>query len=121
MARAAFQRVTAEEIPEEWRRHLAAHQTMPATNLARLKERIGLPPAAQLEMRICCELPDYPICREWMDWHKSQPEDANCVDIMISSRAQWSSRQEEVRQILHSLLTEGRPKPIWASALHRVA
>ena len=105
---APFQVVLRSDIPEEWwaqpsedwKRNAALQLDIPVERL-----NWSMP---------TFELPDYPICVEYMQWHEGSHANLDdYVPVMISSRTLWGDRPASLRQVLEGLIHEGKPGLCW--------
>ena len=119
MAAIPFRRVLASEIPEAWRQARARAEHLTAEQRELLCAQLGLPRSAAPEYHVGIELPDVPISHRYLKWVTAQGSDEQSIPIMISAWAQWSSRQQELREVLRGLLHEGRPALVWVGTWSR--
>ena len=100
-----FARVRKGDLPPDFvqadRRKLQACATM--------SSMLQVPVGTTLEQRACLELPDYPICREYVHWYHQQHIGDDVVGMMVTSQEQWADREEEVKATLARLINEGKP------------
>ena len=101
------------ELPEEWKRPIAASV---AAHVAALYE---VHPD-RLRSRVCCELPDFGWARQYRDWHiDHHGQDSSCVDIMLTPLAEFRgeanavTRGQLAAEQLRSILSTGRPGPMF--------
>ena len=111
-----WQRVTVEEIPPEWRRAQDEAAAMPEATLQALRQRMGVAAGTPMALHIVCEIPDFPIARAWEAWYTTQEANTGGISILRTAQEQWRDRPEALRATLASLISEGRPTPVWAAA-----
>ena len=103
---------TAWQVPpsEESLRAAAADLDVPVTNL---------------RSYVCVELPDFPWafqCQAWHEHHNHErTEEDPVIHVMVVARDSFRDEPDSVkadlyRDCLRSLLTTGRPLPLWSRA-----
>ena len=98
-----FREVTRAEVPQKW----WDAERKPVPDSAR--ELLGLPAGTEVSARVAIELPDYPICRAWMQWYHAQPLTDDTVPVTMTARDQWTARGDDLKAMFKKLLTEGKP------------
>ncbi len=112
MNHAAWARITKDDIPAEWRAMQVEQDGM--------AEAGGVSQDPQLQFHVALEMPDYPLCRAWMEWYASPPFPAD-VAVVVTAREAWSDRKEKERETLRSLIQYGKPAPVWVASWYRKA
>ena len=99
----SFRHVGRSELPQEF--HDAAQRPVPDA----VRQLLGLPEGTEVQAHVAIELPDYPICRQWVAWYSAQPVTDDTVAVTVSSQEQWADRQGDLKGMLVKLFTEGKP------------
>ena len=108
-----------------WSDLLAVWKALPSEDGLRATATTLEIPENNLRSYVCVELPDFPWAWQYQAWHKDRnhegAEEDPVIHIIVVARDSFRDEPDSVkaglyRDCLRSLLTTGRPLPLWSRA-----